>query len=386
MTLADRYSRQRLISWWNQDRVRATTVLVGGVGALGNEVLKALALLGVGRLVAIDFDRVERTNLSRTVLFRAEDEGQSKAEVAGAALRRLNPDVEVQALNADLFHDVGLGRYRHCTLAIGCVDSLAARAQMGLCSVLAGVPFLDGGMWALGGEARWFFAGDGPCFDCTLTGSDRDRLKERLACSGYATGAEPGQPMAALATTATIIGGLLAQEAVKYACGQPVSAGRAIVYNGQALTLHRAELRREPTCRSSHFAYRHVNQRPWRAETLTPRLLLNDVRQHPGDAELVLEVGDSGPVLELGRDLLVDFCCPGCGQRQEVFRPRGAVTEQECVCPSCGAIRSGEVLTTVDETSFLVDVPLARLGVPRGEVLAVRSGRGLWLYELSGDL
>ena len=64
----DRYSRLRLISWWRQERLAAARVLVVGAGALGNEVLKNLALLGVGSVYVIDLDAIEG-NLRR---FRQE--------------------------------------------------------------------------------------------------------------------------------------------------------------------------------------------------------------------------------------------------------------------------------------------------------------------------
>src|SRR5580658_10045721 len=76
----DRYSRLRLISWWRQERLRSARILVVGAGALGNEVVKNLALLGVGTTYLIDLDVVESSNLSRSVLFREADSGQSKAE------------------------------------------------------------------------------------------------------------------------------------------------------------------------------------------------------------------------------------------------------------------------------------------------------------------
>src|SRR5689334_23641539 len=95
----DRYGRFRLISWWRQEKLAAAKILVVGAGALGNEVLKNLALLGAGHLFVIDFDTIEATNLTRSVLFRAGDAGKSKAERAAAAVRALNPDVRVRALN-----------------------------------------------------------------------------------------------------------------------------------------------------------------------------------------------------------------------------------------------------------------------------------------------
>ena len=75
---SDRYSRLRLIGWWDQEKISNAKILVVGAGALGNEVLKNLALLGVGHVYLIDFDEIQASNLSRSVLFRAEHEGQSK--------------------------------------------------------------------------------------------------------------------------------------------------------------------------------------------------------------------------------------------------------------------------------------------------------------------
>ena len=91
VTPEDRYARQRLISWWEQDRLAAARVLVIGAGALGNEILKLLALSGVGHIMIYDMDRIEVSNLSRTVLFKESDAGAFKAEVAAQRVVELNP-------------------------------------------------------------------------------------------------------------------------------------------------------------------------------------------------------------------------------------------------------------------------------------------------------
>ena len=83
----DRYSRLKLIGWWDQQRLASARVLVVGAGALGNEVLKNLALVGIGHITLIDFDTIENSNLSRSVLFRAADSGKPKATVAAAMIR-----------------------------------------------------------------------------------------------------------------------------------------------------------------------------------------------------------------------------------------------------------------------------------------------------------
>ncbi len=381
MSQTDRYARQRLIEWWDQERLRAARVLVAGAGALGNELVKNLALLGVGHLLLIDFDHVEHSNLSRTTLFTEADVGHSKVAAVAEALAHLNPEVTVQAINGDLFYDVGLGYYRHSDLAIGCLDSLAARSQVGLGCVLAGIPYLDGGMWSLGGEVRWFTAGDGPCFDCTLTPGDRARADERRSCSGFRQPAwDETDRIPTVVTTAAIIGGLLAQEAAKWLCGYPTASGLAIVYNGQALTMHRAKLARNPDCPSSHTPYTGVIELPHRAADLTAVRLFEQVRTGPGYAQ------EDGLLLELGRDFLLAFECPRCGHYQAVNRPWGQVLEDEQLCPRCGAARRADTIGAVEPGSPHADRPLADLGVPPGEVLAVRSRSGLLLYELAADI
>ena len=72
----DKYARLRLINWWDQGRLSKAVVLVVGAGAIGNELIKNLALLGIGKILIVDMDRIEHTNLTRSVLFRAGDVGR----------------------------------------------------------------------------------------------------------------------------------------------------------------------------------------------------------------------------------------------------------------------------------------------------------------------
>ncbi len=83
----DRLGTFDFISWWERERVEKAKILVVGAGALGNEVIKNLALMGVGNLYIVDFDTIEAANLSRSPLFRESDSGRRKAEVAAARVR-----------------------------------------------------------------------------------------------------------------------------------------------------------------------------------------------------------------------------------------------------------------------------------------------------------
>src|SRR5215467_6374335 len=89
----DRYSRFRLIPWWDQQKLQAARVLVVGAGALGNEILKNLALLGFERIVVVDLDRIEESNLSRAILFDGKDVGTFKADAAARSLRKIAPQM-----------------------------------------------------------------------------------------------------------------------------------------------------------------------------------------------------------------------------------------------------------------------------------------------------
>ena len=78
-----------------QDQVSAAHVMVVGCGALGNEVLKNLVLMGVTHIVVVDFDIVEMGNLTRSVLFTKSDAERKrlKVEVVAERLREMNADV-----------------------------------------------------------------------------------------------------------------------------------------------------------------------------------------------------------------------------------------------------------------------------------------------------
>src|SRR5947209_7497728 len=108
----DRFHRFRLIGWWDQKKLAAAKVLVVGAGALGNEIVKNLALLGVGSVLIADMDRVENSNLSRSILYRAADNGRFKAEVAAETAREVYPSMRAAAFNGNVIYDLGLGVFR----------------------------------------------------------------------------------------------------------------------------------------------------------------------------------------------------------------------------------------------------------------------------------
>ena len=178
----DRNSRFQLIGWWDQSKIAAAKILVVGAGALGNEVLKNLALLGVGQIHVIDFDLIEHSNLSRSVLFRESDADQSKAEVAARAIQDLNPEVRVYPVHGNVITDLGLGLFREVDVVIGCLDNREARLWVNRSCWKVGTPWIDGGIQEINGVAKVFVPPHGSCYECTMTENDYRLMQLRYSC------------------------------------------------------------------------------------------------------------------------------------------------------------------------------------------------------------
>jgi molybdopterin-synthase adenylyltransferase len=369
----DRYSRLRLIPWWRQDRLQTAKVLVVGAGALGNEVLKNLALLGVGRVTVIDFDTIEPSNLSRSVLFRQSDGGQLKAEVAARRAREINPEVEIVAIKGDVITDLGLGTFADSDVVIGCLDNREARLWVNRQCWKVGTPWVDAGIQEIQGVVKVFVPPDSACYECAMTERDYQLLNLRYSCpllrrEDMLAGRVPTAP-----TIASMMAGLQVQEALKLLHGLPVAAGCAFVFNGV----------------SNQF---YTTQLPFRADCLSHET-------YPEPTPLGLGHGDTladlfteasrhleGPLtLVLDRDLLAALECPRCGWHMEVFRPTSRVSQGEAACPNCREPARPEIVSAVAEGSALVTRSLAALGIPPYDIVRVDGATDSAFFLLKGD-
>jgi bacteriocin biosynthesis cyclodehydratase domain-containing protein len=93
------FSPPELSAYELQARLRRSSVAVVGLGGLGASAAAGLASAGVGTLRVVDFDTVELSNLNRQVLYTEADLGVPKAQAAAARLRRINPNVDVEAVD-----------------------------------------------------------------------------------------------------------------------------------------------------------------------------------------------------------------------------------------------------------------------------------------------
>ncbi|MBN1450918.1 MAG: ThiF family adenylyltransferase [Anaerolineales bacterium] len=371
----DRLGTFEFISWWEREKVQQAKVLVIGAGALGNEVIKNLALMGVGHIFIIDFDNIEAANLSRSVLFRETDNHRSKAEVVAARAKSINPQIHVQYLNADVTTGLGLGIIRRMDAIIGCLDNREARLAVNRFCYWMDKPWVDGAIQELLGLMRVFVPGEGACYECTLTEQALRDLSLRYSCQLLARqnvllGKVPTTP-----TIASIIGGMQSQEALKLIHDMPVEPGKVVHFNGLNNDMHTTAYVPREEC-ESHWTYGEITELPARAERATLDDLLRIAR------------ADLGPdaMIELDQELVTSLECPNCNSIEVVLRPVSEITFEAGHCPDCGELREAQFTHTIMGDENFLHRTLANVGVPPLHILRAHNGLEYRFYELSGDL
>ncbi|HID75155.1 MAG TPA: ThiF family adenylyltransferase [Planctomycetaceae bacterium] len=369
-----RFARFELISWWDQSRLARARILLVGVGALGNEILKNLALLGVGHVLLVDLDRVEHSNLSRSILFRPEDCGQFKAEIAARRAREIYPEMCVRPICGNALYDLGLGPYRWADVVMAGLDNREARVAINRAAARAGKVWIDGAIERLDGVARVFHPATGPCYECTMSELDWKILASRRSCALLTREEMEAGKVPTTPTTASVVAAVQCQEAVKWIHGLETLAGRGFVFEGTSHRSHAVTYTRRDDC-PSHEVDEPVEALPWRAAEARVGDLLERVRS------------DLGPdaVVETNNDLLGALHCPRCDRTEQLWTSLGKVTEPQARCPRCGADRTPRLVHLIDGKDPILDRSLLDIGIPPWDVVAGRSGMNQRFYELAGD-
>jgi adenylyltransferase/sulfurtransferase len=366
----DRYGRFRLISWWRQEKLLAARVLVVGAGALGNEVLKNLALLGVGRIFIIDYDTIESTNLTRSVLYRAGDAGKPKVERAAASIRAMNPDVKVRAYNGNVITDLGLGVFADVDVVIGCLDNREARLWINRQCWKVGTPWVDGAIQEISGTCKVFVPPSSACYECGMSEADYRLINLKYSCpllkrEDIAEGKVPTAP-----TISSIIAGLQTQEALKLVHGMPVKAGGAMVFSGEGNNFYTTMYQRKDGC-LSHETYPAIEDVEIAAESTCE--------------DLFRAAGGKGQTLVLDRDLLVSLSCPACRVKKDVMKVLAKVTYKDGLCEKCRGVMLTDMVHTVEQGSAMARRTLREAGVAPYDVVKVAVGRDVRCLRLAGD-
>ncbi len=234
LSLADegRYERQiRLFGAEGQRRLERATALVVGAGGIGSSVSTYLAVAGVGRIVVVDGDVVEVSNLNRQILHWTRDIGRSKAVSAAETIRGLNPEIEVEAVSLFADDDNLAGLVGGADLVVDALDSFSARHLLNRAAIAVDVPLFHGAVSGFDGQATTIIPKKTPCLRCIFPTSP------------------PKETSPALGATCGVVGSIQASEAIKYLTGEgELLSGRLLIWDGLRGRCDEIPIERNPTC------------------------------------------------------------------------------------------------------------------------------------------
>ncbi len=163
----DRFAR---VGTEGGERIRASSVLVCGCGALGTTIAERLARAGVGRIKIVDRDWVELSNLPRQTLFTEDDAQQArpKAIAACEALKAIDSHLRIEPFVADLTSENIRQLADGCDLLLDGTDNFETRFLINDYCISEGVPWIHGGCLGASGQVMAILPGETACFRCLV--------------------------------------------------------------------------------------------------------------------------------------------------------------------------------------------------------------------------
>jgi len=235
-----RYSRHIIlqeVGGEGQKKICAGKVLVIGTGGLGSPVAYYLAAAGIGTLGIIDDDVVDLSNLQRQILHSTADIGRPKVESAREKLKGLNPDCNVVTYHKRLTASNILEIIRDYDIVVDGTDNFATRFVTNDACIMAGKPFVHGGILRFAGQALTVVPGEGPCFRCIF--------REPPPPGAVPTCSQAG----VLGVLAGTIGLIQATEVLKYLLGKgDLLIGRLLTYDALPMKFREVQVKRNPQC------------------------------------------------------------------------------------------------------------------------------------------
>ena len=216
-----------------QERLKAGSVLVIGAGGLGCPALLYLAAAGVGRIVVVDPDTVDTSNLQRQVLYATDDEGRVKVEAAAARLAALNPHVRITAVAESLTEANARALVAGHDLVLDGTDDFATRFAVNAACVVERVTLVSGAIGRWTGQVGVFSVR--PCYRCFVPDIPPD--------------AETCAAVGVVGALAGVVGSMMALEAMKLLtdAGQPLT-GRLLIYDALAAETRTVRIGADPEC------------------------------------------------------------------------------------------------------------------------------------------
>ena len=238
-----RYSRHLIIpdvGMTGQKRLKNAKVLCIGAGGLGSPALMYLAAAGVGTLGIVEFDTVDESNLQRQIIHRQSTIGQPKAQSAAAAVKEINPYVNVVLHEERLDNDNVYRIFEGYDLIVDGTDNFATRYMVNDAAYFLKIPYVWGSIYRFDGQASVFaptLANDAPCYRCLYPEPPPPGMVPSCAEGGV------------LGVLCASIGSIQVTEAIKVltGIGEPL-IGKLVVYDALEMEYHKVKVRKDPNC------------------------------------------------------------------------------------------------------------------------------------------
>ncbi len=247
MTLSDdelaRYARHIVLKEFGgsgQARLKAASVAIVGAGGIGSPAIQYLAAAGIGRLVLIDDDAVEPSNLQRQTIFTTADTGIAKVDAAAAAAMRINPHVTVEPHRIRLDRDNAEALLGGVDVVLDGCDNFATRFLVADVALALRIPLVSAAVGQFEGQLGVYrgWEADKPCYRC-FVGEDPERAETSCAEDGV------------LGPVTGVLGSLAALEVLRaVAPFGDDPAGKLLIVDLLALRFRTIRLPKDPGCRA----------------------------------------------------------------------------------------------------------------------------------------
>lgn len=391
--------------------IKNIKLLVIGVGAGGNDLLKNLVLMGFGNITIVDFDYVEDSNLSKTTLFRIEDIGKSKALVAAERLNEiaLHPNPNIIGLHGNLIYDIGKGVFLDHDIVICCVDTLKARAYINDWCIRTNTPFFEMGFAKFDVNIT-FFAPEGDmvqqngekiaklptsdglfpklkgefpvCIRETIPNGFGDIEEKRNHCAGLRVRDINMSKTPSIQAASAMAGAFISVELIKYLSGKDSLRNKKLFYDGMTHEIFSVKYSRSPKC-----GIHQESKLPMKRIELAKESTIRDVLDY-----LSSERNGSPVAIFLPEVFYISGTCQSCGKEIIYKRRDSLIFNDERWCDECKNrypndyemrlsyplnLKQIDEEISSDSDDSILSLKLSEVGIPNNDILKCRFLNGM---------
>jgi molybdopterin/thiamine biosynthesis adenylyltransferase len=230
----EKYDRQIMIRGFGQkgqERLKQAKVFIAGAGGLGSPAATYLTSAGLGVIRIVDHDRVALSNLNRQILHWQEDIGKGKVGSAAEKLRKLNPEVAIEAIEERITKANIFQLLAGFDLIVDAMDNLPTRYLLNKVAVEKNIPFFHGAVYGFEGRAMTVIPDKTACLRCVYRG------------------VIPEEKFPVIGVTPAVIGCIQAAEVIKYIVGMgQLLTDRLLIYDGLNMKFTEFRVKKDPNC------------------------------------------------------------------------------------------------------------------------------------------